>query len=44
MGNKVMYKKAEIVNVLKIFKELLSLHIDKIKDLSSYEYHFQYIG
>ena len=40
MKNKDIDKK-EIANKLKIFKELISLHSDKIKDLSSYKYHFQ---
>ena len=41
MDNKVIDKKAEIVDILKIFKELISLHSNKIKDVSSYEYYFQ---
>ena len=41
MENKVMDKKGEIINVIKIFKELLSLRSNKIKDLSSYEYYFE---
>ena len=36
MDNKVIDKKAEIVDILKIFKELISLHSNKIKDVSSY--------
>ena len=40
MENKIVNEKAEIANALKIFKELISLHSDKIKDLSSYEYYF----
>ena len=36
-----MDKKAEITNVIKIFKELLSLHSNKIKDLFGYEYYFE---
>ena len=43
MENKVINKKSETVNVLKIFKELLTLHSDKIKDLSSYESYFKNI-
>ena len=41
MENTVINKKAEIANTLKIFTELISLHSDKIKNLSSYEYYFQ---
>ena len=36
-------KKSEIINVIKVFKELLSLNSNKIKDLSSYEYYCEYI-
>ena len=38
-----MDKKAKIADTLKIFKELINLHSDKIKDLSSYEYYFENI-
>ena len=37
----VIDKKAEIINILKISKQLISLYSNEIKDLSSYEYHFQ---
>ena len=43
MENKVTDKKAENFNVLKEFKKLISPHSNKIKDPSSYEYHFQKI-
>ena len=38
-----MDKKAEITDVIKIFKELIILQSNKIKDLSSYEYYFENI-
>ena len=41
MENKIMDKKAEITNGIKIFKELLILGSNKIKDLFSYEYYFE---
>ena len=43
MENKTIDKKAKTANKLKIFKELIDLHSDKIRDLSSYEYYFQNI-
>ena len=43
MENQVINKKVEIADILKVFKELISLHSDKIKDLPSYEYYFQNI-
>ena len=41
MENKIINKNAEIVNVIKEFKKLISLHSNKIKYLSSYEYYFE---
>ena len=41
MENKVMDEKTKIADILKVFKELIILHSDKIKDVSSSEYHFQ---
>ena len=43
MESKIMDEKSKIADILKVFKELISLHSDKIKDLSSYEYCLQYI-
>ena len=43
MESKIMDEKAKIAYTHKIFKELISLHSDKIRDLSSYDYYFQYI-
>ena len=41
MKNEIMNEKVKIADILKIFKKLISLHGDKIKDLSSYEYYFE---
>ena len=41
MESKIMDEKSKIADILNIFKELISLHSDKIKDLSSYEYCLQ---
>ena len=41
METKIMDEKAKIAYTHKIFKELISLYSDKIRDLSSYDYYFQ---
>ena len=41
MENKIMDEKSKTADIHKIFKELISLHSDKLKDLLSYEYYFQ---